>query len=66
MFGKGGASPFFLVPHIEHADFETEFFNRIAAAAEDWDGKTDPAGISGVKGAVAHTVGKAGYSGSKA
>ena len=42
IFGKGGASPFFLVPHIEHADFETEFFNRIAAAAEDWDGNTDP------------------------
>ena len=42
IFGKGGASPFSLVPHIEHADFETEFFDRIAAAAEDWDGKTDP------------------------
>jgi len=31
-----------MVELIEHADFETEFFNRIAAAAEDWDGKTDP------------------------
>lgn len=31
-----------MVELIEQVDFETEFFNRIAAAAEGWDGKTDP------------------------
>jgi hypothetical protein len=31
-----------MVEAMEHADFQTEFFNRIAEGAESWDGKTDP------------------------
>ena len=31
-----------MVELIEHNDFQTEFFNRVAAGAENCDGKTDP------------------------